>query len=302
MSRRVHVLVPATSANLGPGFDSFGLALELHDAVDVSADFGARPPEPPRVEVTGIGAHDVPRDESHLVVRALRAAFDRLGRKPAAVSLRCHNRLPHGRGLGSSAAAIVAGVLAARALSGESADLAADLALAAELEGHPDNVAPCLLGGFTIAWTDAEQVARATSLPVHPEIRPVVCIPATPVSTDAARALLPEQVPHGDAAFNAARAALLVEGMTRRPELLFEATEDRLHQPYRDSAMPDTMALVRELRAHGLPAVVSGAGPAVLILAHPSQVGDVSAPARGWDVRALEVQTRGAVVETVAQT
>lgn len=300
MTRTVRVRVPATSANLGPGFDALGLALDLHDVVEVTAGFDDGPRQQAHVEVTGSGAEEVPRDETHLVVRALRAGFGRLGTQPSELTVRCHNALPHGRGLGSSAAAIVAGVIAARAASGRENDRDADLALATELEGHPDNVAPCLLGGLTIAWTGSSRDAHAVSLPVHRDIHAVVCIPDMPVPTRTARELLPESVPHADAAFNAARTALLIEAMTRRPELLYEATQDRLHQAYRASAMPNTLALVRGLRVAGLAAVLSGAGPAVLVLATADQVDSVTAAAPGWDVRVLDVQPRGAVVETVA--
>lgn len=279
------VVVPATSANLGPGFDSLGLALDLHDVVDAGIQ-----PAGLDVTVEGIGADDLPRDEAHLVVRAMRAAFSALGADPGGLWVRCTNAVPHGRGLGSSAAAIVAGILAARALAGAPADDDAVLALATRLEGHPDNVASCLLGGLTIAWTSPDRV-RAVRTDVHPDVRPVVLVPAVSLSTEAARGLLPASVPHDHAVRNAGRAALLVEALTRRPDLLFDATEDALHQAYREPAMPDTLALVRELRARGLAAAVSGAGPSVLVMATGDR--EVPAPA-GWDVLSLRVDRRGA--------
>ncbi|HEX6339113.1 MAG TPA: homoserine kinase [Jiangellaceae bacterium] len=286
MSGSVRVTVPATSANLGPGFDALGLALELHDVVEAElADGGIE------VRVSGVGAGEVPLDADHLVVRAMRAAFTSLGVDVAGIRVTCTNRIPHGRGLGSSAAAIVAGVLAARALAGAPDDVGAALALAADLEGHPDNVAPCLIGGLTIAWSSSGK-ATAVALDVHPTVRPVVCVPAESLSTDAARGLLPASVPHAAAARNAGRAALLVEALTRRPDLLLEATEDELHQPYRAPAMPDTLALVKDLREQGIAAVVSGAGPSVLALTIAGQrVGDVP----GWQVLDLAVERRGAV-------
>lgn len=286
MSGSVRVTVPATSANLGPGFDALGLALELHDVVEAElADGGIE------VRVSGVGAGEVPLDADHLVVRAMRAAFTSLGVDVAGLRVSCSNRIPHGRGLGSSAAAIVAGVLAARALAGAPDDVGAALALAADLEGHPDNVAPCLLGGLTIAWSSGGK-ATAVALDVHPAVRPVVCVPAESLSTAAARGLLPASVPHAAAARNAGRAALLVEALTRRPDLLLEATEDELHQPYRAPAMPDTLALVKDLRERGIAAVVSGAGPSVLALTIAGQrVGDVP----GWRVLDLAVERRGAV-------
>jgi homoserine kinase len=254
------VRVPATSANLGPGFDALGLALGLHDEVEVAVTAAGL-----SIGVSGEGAAEVTdAGEKHLVVRAMRAAFDDLGTgQPPGLALRCVNRIPHGRGLGSSAAAIVAGVLAARALAG--ASLAPDdaLPLANALEGHPDNVAPCLFGGLTVAWL-AGDGAHAIRLDPLPRIRPVAFIAPEPVSTEAARGLLPASVPHADAARNAGRAALLVAALTARPDALLDATEDRLHQDYRAPAMPATQDLVSRLRAAGVPAVVSGAGPSVL--------------------------------------
>lgn len=259
----VRVRVPATSANLGPGFDAFGLGLGLYDDVVVRvADSGLS------VDIAGQGAETLPRDERHLLVRSMRAAFDRLGGQPRGLEIVCANRIPHGRGLGSSSAAICAGIVAARAVTigGPSAlDDAAMLALASELEGHPDNVAACLTGGFTIAWTE-EDTARAIKLDPSDQVVPVVFIPSTEVLTEAARGLLPNTVPLADAAANAGRSALLVEALTRRPDLLLAATEDRLHQDYRASAMPDSAALVAALRSEGVPAVISGAGPTVLAL------------------------------------
>jgi homoserine kinase len=278
----VRVRVPATSANLGPGFDAFGLALGLYD--DVVARIGEGGVH---VDVAGEGADDVPRDKRHLVVKAMRAAFDRMGGQPRGIELVCANRIPHGRGLGSSAAAIVAGVLAARSLvlGGLSDDEV--LEVAAEVEGHPDNVAACLLGGLTLAYGPAS----AVRLPVAPGVAPVVFVPATKSSTAKARKLLPESVPHADAARNAGRAALLVEALGRRPDLLMAATEDLLHQPYRAEAMPRSAALMASLRAAGIPAVVSGAGPSVLAFG-----GADFNPGRGWQVLPLPVDTDGAQV------
>lgn len=288
----VRVRVPATSANLGPGFDALGLALGRYDelAGEVTGD-GLR------IEVTGEGAGAVALDETHLVVRAMRAGFAALDVAPAGLALRCRNRIPHGRGLGSSAAAIVGGLVLARALvtDGERR-LPADelLALASELEGHPDNVAPCLLGGLTIAWS-AEGGARAIRVPIGPLV-PVVFVPPFAASTERARGLLPPAVPHADAARNAGRAALLVAALAGRPEVLLDATEDRLHQQYRRPAMPESTALVDRLRAAGHAAVVSGAGPTVLVLARDrleAEAVDAFVPT-GWQVERPGVDLAGA--------
>jgi homoserine kinase len=272
----VAVRVPATSANLGPGYDTLGLALALHDDVSVTVTGSGL-----TLDVSGEGAADVAdAGEKHLIVRSMRAAFDALGcPQPPGLALRCVNRIPHGRGLGSSAAAIVAGVLAARALAGAPVAPDAALPLASELEGHPDNVAPCLFGGLTVAWLDSgtlsgNTAAKALCLNPISQVRPVAIIPPEPTSTEVARGLLPASVTHADAARNAGRAALLVAALTASPEaaqpgpdlssVLLAATEDRLHQDYRAPAMPQTHDLVRRLREIAVPAVVSGAGPTVL--------------------------------------
>src|SRR3954464_2055338 len=284
----VRVRVPATSANLGPGFDAFGLALSLYDdvVVRVTDDPGLT------VDVAGMGAATVARNARNLVVRAMRAAFDRLGGPPSGVGTGgaqppprarragvrvCATRSPQGRGVVPSAAAIVAGIVAARSLvagGAERLDDAAALALATEMEGHPDNVASCLLGGLTLAWTDSDG-AHAEQLDIDASIAPVAFVPGSSSSTKATRRLLPDAVPHADAATNAGRAALLVEALRHRPERLLTATEDRLHQTYRAEAMPRSAALLAELRDRGIPAVVSGAGPTVLALTTAETRGDV---------------------------
>ncbi|WP_166348772.1 homoserine kinase [Phytoactinopolyspora limicola] len=301
--RWVRVRVPATSANLGPGFDAFGLALGLHDVVEVRVGGAPSAAGAPTISVSvqGAGAGEVPLDDGHLVVRAVQAGFAAAGATLGGLELTCHNVLPHGRGLGSSAAAIVAGVLAAHVLTADQPvddeSRAGLLGLASHLEGHPDNVAPCLVGGLTIAWTDRSGVVRVTRLEVHPDVTPVVCIAPEAVSTKAARGLLPASVPHADAARNAGRAALLVEALTRQPSLLLDATEDHLHQEYRRPAMPATLTLVSALREQGLAAVVSGAGPTVLVLGRAGDVARVRGIATGWDVRELPVDAAGATVE-----
>jgi homoserine kinase len=301
VNRAVRVTVPASSANLGPGFDALGLALGLHDVVEAHT-VPAEPGGSLKITIEGIGAADLPRDESHRVVQAMYVVFKLAGQELPAMDLRCVNGIPHARGLGSSAAAVVAGVLAARALVEGGPDLVDDeavLAISAGLEGHPDNVAPCLLGGLTLAWNPAER-ARAVRLEIHPDVRPILCIPSHTLPTQAARGLLPDVVPHPDASSNAARAALLVEALRARPDLLLDATEDLLHQSYRAPAMSETVALVARLRSSGLPAVVSGAGPSVLVLAGPTDSSDAVRAAVGageWDVRGLAVDHAGAVVE-----
>jgi homoserine kinase len=265
---RVHVRVPATSANLGPGFDALGLALGIHDEVEVRLVAS----DEITVEVVGEGAGEVPGGADHLVVRALQHTLELAGAPLTGLNMRCVNRIPHGRGLGSSAAAVVSGIVAARGLLADpgALDLATMLRVATEFEGHPDNAAPALRGGATVAWIGA-QGPRAVDLEIDPRISATVLVPDVRLATSRARGVLPAQVPHGDAAFTAGRAALLVESLARRPELLLDATEDRLHQDYRAGVMAGTSELVRTLRGHGLAATVSGAGPTVLVLTTPAQ-------------------------------
>ncbi|KUP96171.1 homoserine kinase [Thermobifida cellulosilytica] len=291
----VTVRTPATSANLGPGFDALGIALDLSDEIEVRL----RDDRDVTVAVEGEGAGTLPLDDSHLVVRAMRAAFDAVGQTMPGVDLRCRNAIPHGRGLGSSASAIVAGVAAAAALAdgGDRLDREWIFQTAADIEGHPDNVAPCVYGGFTIAWRGAKTWRAWTTSPA-PGVRPIVCVPRQSLSTERARGLLPETVPHADAAFSAGRAALLVAAVRDCPDLLFEATEDRLHQSYRAEAMPDSAALVESLRGDGLAAVVSGAGPTVLVLHHDSADapgGPADRPLDGFP------QNNSAVVDSIRQ-
>lgn len=290
------VRVPATSANLGPGFDAFGLSLALYD--DVVAQVSDEPGV--RVDAHGEGADTLPRDHRHLVAKAMLRGFDAMGGRPRGVDLVCANRIPHSRGLGSSAAAIVAGLVLARALTVGGDDRLPDqalLELATALEGHPDNVAACLYGGATVAWTRADSSIHVLVERPSASVVPVACVPSTAVATRKARGLLPESVPHADAAHSAARAALLVTALTRRPDLLLDATEDRLHQEYRRSAYPRTLDLVAKLRGAGIPAAVSGAGPTVLALADAATAGSVAGLAGArFTTLVLEVDTEGARV------
>lgn len=305
----VTVRVPATSANLGPGFDSLGLALSLYDDVTVEVTDGGL-----SIEVEGEGAEVADRGDRHLIVRTLHRTFDllddlaaaagsgrgRLG-APAGLRLGCTNRIPHSRGLGSSSAAIVAGIVAARHLHpyGHLLDDEGALGLATDIEGHPDNVAPCLAGGLTIAWT-TDQGPRLVRLDLEREV--VAFVPDQRLATERARGLLPETVPHKDAAANAGRAALLIaalnEGLPQ--DVLLDATQDLLHQDYRAPAMPESAALVARLRANGVPAVISGAGPTVLAFTSASQVDSMgSEVGNGWCIHPLNVAPRGACVQPV---
>lgn len=263
-SDHVLVKVPATSANLGPGFDALGLALDYHDELEVRA-LGSNDVI---IDIEGEGAGEVPVDERHLIVKTIRRALDHVGAPQVGLHLTAKNFIPHGRGMGSSAAAVVAGLLAAKGMINEPDALNNDvlLNLATQLEGHPDNAAPAILGGATVAWMNDHERPAAARLLVHSEIEPTVIVPTVKLSTHRARGVLPIAVPHGNASFNAGRAALLVHALGHNPDLLFDATEDKLHQTYRAPVMEQTWAVVSGLRARGFAATVSGAGPTVLVL------------------------------------
>ncbi len=293
----VRVRVPASSANLGPGFDSLGLALGLYDDVEVSVA-----PDGVAVEVEGEGAGRVPCDDSHLVFRAMRTTWAITGDAPPGVLLRCRNAIPHSRGLGSSAAAAVAGAVAAVVLAGRDPELDIDtlLQVTAGMEGHADNAAASLLGGFVVAWETAGNTAErfhAVRLDAHPGIRPVALVAGTESLTSTTRGLLPDRVPLVDAAFTGSRTALAVLAFTQRPELLLPATEDRLHQGYRRPAYPDSADLVDALRDRGVPAAISGAGPTVLALTSDGAI-PAGIDLHGFTVLPLEIDARGARVET----
>lgn len=284
VGREAVVEVPATSANLGPGFDCFGLALDWGERVTLSTETSGF-----HIEVTGEGADQVPRDETHLIIRSALLGLADLGVSVTGLRLQCHNTIPHGRGLGSSSAAIVAGLLGSRALAGCPVDRAWTLRHATAIEGHPDNVAAATYGGFVLAYEGRDGVA-VVSAKVDPALEVVAFTPAAAVSTKAARALLPSKVPHVDAAANSARAALLVEAIAGRPELLWEATRDWLHQEYRKTAMPRSAELMTELRSAGLAAVISGAGPTVLVIGTTADLDE--AEAGGWVPAADRFQAR----------
>jgi homoserine kinase len=269
VGRSVVVEVPATTANLGPGFDTLGLALSVYDVLTVTTS-----DEPGvRVDVHGVGAGEVPTDETNLVARAILRVFDEVGEEAPGLDLIARNTIPHGRGLGSSGAAVVSGIVAAKGLLDGIVELDADrlLDIATSMEGHPDNVAPALFGGLTIAWTGPNGPQHKRLLP-HRSVSPLLLVPEQTMSTALARSLQPTSVPHADAIFNVSRSTLLIAALIQSPELLSTATEDRLHQSYRASAMPETDRMITLLRAAGHAAVVSGAGPSILVLASdPSQ-------------------------------
>ena len=264
----IQVQVPATSANLGPVFDCLGLALTMHDR------YMAQLMDEPGVDidVTGEGAESIPTTDKNLVIKAMYKGFDFLGGRPRGIALRQLNVIPHGRGLGSSAAAIVGGLALARGLvlgGNERMSNEDMLNIANEMEGHPDNVSAAIFGSANLAWQESQRghvVAQALNFEVDPRIGALAFVPSTEFSTSKARKMLPESIPHSDAVKNSSNVAVLVQALQSRPDLLLGATEDYLHQSYRKDAMPNSYALMTKLRKAGVAAFISGAGPAVMVL------------------------------------
>jgi homoserine kinase len=289
----VTVEVPATSANLGPGFDCFGLALDWRERVNLAViEQGYR------IEVTGEGAAELPRDESHLIIRSTLVGLADLGTGVPGLWLGCRNTIPHSRGLGSSSAAIVAGLLASAALAG--APVTPDWLLehANAIEGHPDNVAAAIHGGFVMAYQGRSGVSVAQGR-VDSSIGAALFIPENSLATEAARGLLPDVVPHIDAAANSGRAALLVHAMASDPDLLYDASCDWLHQGYREAAMPRSYELMKSLRGRGFAAMISGAGPSVLVLGRQSDLAvlqDQHVP--GYSIRLSGIGSAAAIIES----
>ncbi len=294
---KLKVTVPATSANLGPGFDSLGMALAHYDEYELETTSSGV-----EIQIAGEGAKTAAKDENNLIFRSIQLVFDSVGEKLPGIKLNCRNSIPHGRGMGSSGAAVAGGVmLAAGLLANKNFTEQQLLEFATRLEGHPDNVAPALFGGLTIAWVD-ESGPHHKKLTVHRGISPLVLVAPNEMSTKLARSLQPESVPHTDAVFNVSRSALLVAALTQSPELMMSATEDRLHQNYRSSAMPETSKLISSLRELGHPAVVSGAGPSVLVLEGDPQnrlvaMDFVKKYFPAWQALALAVDFKGASLE-----
>lgn len=288
-------VVAASSANLGPGFDSLGLALSLYDEIIVETTESGL-----QLEVEGEGAGQVPLDATHLVVRAIEAGLQATGHRASGLIVRCRNEIPHSRGLGSSAAAVVGGLAVVNGLVAQAGSdpLTEDqlIQLASEFEGHPDNAAAAVLGGAVVSWTETDDEGRpryrAVPVRVHPDIRLFPAVPQQRSSTAETRAVLPEQVSHLDARFNLSRAALLVVALSERPDLLMTATEDVLHQPQRAAAMPASAEYLQLLRRCEVAGVLSGAGPTVLGMSSavglPDEVLEYGT-AHGFTVREMSV-------------
>ncbi|SHJ08574.1 homoserine kinase [Tessaracoccus bendigoensis DSM 12906] len=270
MGRRVTVRVPATTANVGSGFDCIGIALDLYDDLSLTL---LDDPRELSIEVFGEGAGSVPLDERHLVVSSLLTGLEAWGVARPGMALACRNRIPHSRGLGSSAAAIVGGLALAWGIAhpGEPLDLAELTRISSRLEGHPDNAGAAVWGGAILAWFTTDEV-RLIQLDVPDALATRVWIPEFEVPTAGARAVLPDSVPRADAVAQAIASSALPLALERRHDLLLKATGDLLHQSYRASLMPQSWDLMNRLRADGVPAAISGAGPAVFAIGTAEQI------------------------------
>ena len=293
---KVTVHVPASSANLGPGYDTLGIALSLYDTVEVEVTRSGL-----EVEIFGEGADELPRDGSHLVVKSIRSALKVADVEVSGLRVVCTNNIPQSRGLGSSASAAVAGVAAGNGLAGFPLSEEQVVQLSSAFEGHPDNAAASVLGNAVVSWTtvpvDGRSLPeyRAATLDVHPSIKATALVPDFHASTQAVRRVLPSHVTHADAAFNVSRTAVNVAALTTYPDLLWEGTRDRLHQPYRADVLPVTAEWVNRLRNRGYAAYLSGAGPTVMVL-HTEPIEEaILDDARGQNLRVLELEVAGPV-------
>lgn len=293
---KVTVQVPASSANLGPGYDTLGIALSLYDTVEVEVTRSGL-----EVEIFGEGADELPRDGSHLVVKAIRSALKSADVEVSGLRVVCTNNIPQSRGLGSSASAAVAGVAAGNGLAGFPLSEQQVVQLSSAFEGHPDNAAASVLGNAVVSWTtvpvDGRSLPeyRAATLDVHPSIKATALVPDFHASTQAVRRVLPSHVTHADAAFNVSRTAVNVAALTTYPDLLWEGTRDRLHQPYRADVLPVTAEWVNRLRNRGYAAYLSGAGPTVMVLHTEPIEEEILDDARGQNLRVLELEVAGPV-------
>jgi homoserine kinase len=300
MPAAISVRVPATVANLGPGFDAFGIAIRMYLEVEL---------EPRRdtidVSLDGEGSGELPADETNLVIRSMDAFFTHIARRPSGFAVTIKNPIPLASGLGSSAAAVVGGLMAARALAGSKVHQTELISLATEIEGHPDNVLPALLGGLVVCYRN-QKSGELDHYQLEPSERlvPIIVVPRKGFPTTKAREALPGDVSFADAQFTASRAGLLVGAMTAGAgsDVLAEAMNDRLHEPHRMKLMPETAAVLTELRDAGLPAAMAGAGPSILAVVPKPEAATRTEQIRrvcrnrseGWRVFVSEWEPEGA--------
>lgn len=298
---RVTVTVPGSSANLGPGFDTLGLALGIYDTIEVEVTASGL-----EIEVYGEGEDDLPRDGSHLVVKAIRSALNAADAEAPGLRVVCTNTIPQSRGLGSSASAAVGGVVAGNALAGDPLTTEQVVQLSSAFEGHPDNAAASVLGSAVVSWTttpvDGSQPGyRAVAVPVDERIRATALVPDFHASTQAVRRVLPSHVTHTDARFNVSRTAVMTVALQNHPELLWEGTRDRLHQPYRADVLPVTTEWVNRLRNRGYAAYLSGAGPTIMVLSTEPVEASILDEARAAGLKVHELEVAGPVTAEISR-
>ena len=309
---KVSVKVPATSANIGPGFDCLGLALPIYNTITIEET--VLPGTGIEINLMSEGEEvidemifdNIPRDENNIVYKAVEMLYNSIGQEPSELKINIQSQIPITRGLGSSAAVVVGGLIAANKLLGSPADETALLSLATEVEGHPDNVAPAILGGFVLASQedDGSIVYRKLDWPEDWDI--TVCIPDFELSTNIARSVLPAEVPMQDAIYNAKHLAMLVHAVTTNEKLMKIALHDKLHQPYREKLVPGMKEIMEAFKHEDgvLGCVLSGAGPAMLVISHKYDLDKIKSTVKDiWegqsvkvDIRTLKVEQQGAVI------
>ncbi len=309
---KVSVKVPASSANLGPGFDCLGLALPIYNTITIEETVlpGTG------IEINLISEEEtidemvfdsIPRDENNIVYKAVEMLYNSIGQEPSELKINIQAQIPIARGLGSSSSIVVGGLLAANKLLGNPADETALLAIATEVEGHPDNVAPTILGGVVLANQEEDGMVTYTKLHWPEEWDITVCIPDFELSTEIARSVLPKEVPMQDAIYNAKHLAMLVQALNNKDaKLMKSALKDRLHQPYREKLVPGMHEIIEAFKHEDgvLGCVLSGAGPSMLVISHKYDLDKIKSTVKDiWeaqnikvDCRTLKVEEQGAIV------
>ena len=303
---KISVKVPATSANIGPGFDCLGLALPIYNTITI---------EETVLPGTGIEINimseedtiddmsfdDIPRDENNIVYKAVEMLDNSIGQEPSELKINIQAQIPITRGLGSSAAVVVGGLIAANKLLGSPADETALLSIATEVEGHPDNVAPAILGGFVLSSQedDGSIVYRKLSWPEEWDI--TICIPDFELSTNIARSVLPSSVPMQDAVYNAKHLAMLVQAVNTKDEKLMKtALQDKLHQPYREKLVPGMKEIMEAFKHEDgvLGCVLSGAGPTMLVISYKYDLDKIKSIVKDiWETQSIKVDVKTLKIE-----
>ena len=309
---KVSVKVPASSANIGPGFDCLGMALPIYNTITIEETVlpgtGIEINLIPEEEAIDDMVFDsIPRDENNIIYKAVEMLYNSIGQEPSELRINIQSQIPITRGLGSSSSIVVGGLLAANKLLGSPADETALLAIATEVEGHPDNVAPAILGGVVLATQEDDGTITYSKLQWPDEWDITVCIPDFELSTEIARSVLPKEVPMQDAIYNAKHLALLIQALnTKDTKLMKSALKDRLHQQYREKLVPGMREIMDAFKHEDgvLGTVLSGAGPAMLVISHKYDLDKIKSTVKDiWekqnikvDIRTMKVEEQGAVV------